>query len=146
MSRSLSMLCALFLFLNVQGAFAQDTVRATVDKTQAKTGEIFTYTVAIEGELQSPQVTIPEFGPLKVAGQSSSRNYRVRNGRRRVQMEFVYNLVAYVSGEYTLDSVEVKDGQKVFRSDKVTVHVTGEPIDIEKERELEKFRGGAISL
>ncbi|MBN2483222.1 MAG: BatD family protein [Candidatus Omnitrophica bacterium] len=117
-----------------------------MNKGEAVTGEIFTYTVIVEGELHSPQVTIPEFGPLKVAGQSSSRSYRVRNGRRRVQMEFVYHLVAYEPGEYTLDGVEVKDGQKVFRSDKVTVKVTGEPIDIDKERELEKFRGGAISL
>lgn len=126
--------------------FAQNSVSAAADRNEVKTGEVFTYTIKVEGEFTSPQVKPPDFGKLKIVARRQSRNYRTHGGVRHVEAVFVYQLVAYQPGEYILDKVEVTDAGKVYSSNAVTVQVTGEPIDIEHEKELNRFRQGATSL
>ena len=111
-----------------------------------KTGEVFTYTIRIEGQFTSPRIQTSDFGKLKVVGQSQSRNYRMSGGTKQVEAVFIYQLTAYEPGEYVLPKAEVTDGKKTYSADTLTVQVTGEPVDIEHEKELYRFRQGAISL
>ncbi len=136
----------LILSFSVTVPVLAQSVGAEVDRDVVKTGEVFTYTIRIEGQFTSPRIQTPDFGKLKVVGQSQSRNYRMSGGTKQVEAVFIYQLTAYESGEYVLPKAEVTDGKKTYSADTLTVQVTGEPVDIEHEKELDRFRQGAISL
>jgi hypothetical protein len=124
--------------------FCKSPINVSVDKSKVKTGEVFTYTINIEGEFSSPQIDLPEFGNLKIVSQSQSKNYIFKSDAIIVKTTLSYKLMAYKPGTYIIDSVTIEDKGRVFKSESVTVEVRGQPLE-EKEERDELFEG-AITL
>ena len=146
MYKLISIFCGLFFCVGAYASSGKGLIEVTLDKKEVSTGEVFTYTVTIAGDLKSPRIEPPEFKPFKIFGQSSSRSYSRHGVKSQLKVVYRYQLVAYEPGEYILRGVEVKDRGTVFQAEPVTIKVTGEAIDIEKERSLRKFNEGAVTL
>ena len=134
MSKLLSVLLAAVLICGY--GFAESLVKASINKTQVKTGEHFVYRIEIEGEFVEPKIYLPDFGQLRIVSQNQTKNYIFTGERKVVKIILVYQLLADQPGSYVIDSVVVKDRTDVFKSEAITVKVTGEPLKDEMPADL----------
>lgn len=136
-------LCSLFLAANlVFGCvYSEPVLKVAVDKQKVKTGETFNYTVRIEGTFSSPKISLPEFKGLRVVSQTQTKQYSFKKNKKHVKIVMKYKLIAYYPGEYTIESVVVRDESKKFTSETITIKVVGRPIE-NREQEEDIFKEG----
>lgn len=132
-------LFSFFLFIVVwpaSPAYCEPLIKAGVDKPRNGTGEVFVYSVNIEGEFGGKDIKAPEFGDLRVVSQSkvTQRVFKGKTGEMKIKM--TYGLVAGNPGTYNIKGVVVKDKGKVFQGETITVEITGEPLREEPPNKL----------
>ena len=105
-----------------------------VDKGKVETGEIFTYEVIVQGNLESSaQLKLPEFKDLKVVSQSQSRNYSIKDRVAKTTINFTYHIFAPEPGVYTIEPVTLKSGENKYQSRAIPIKARGKPLEEKKK-------------
>lgn len=116
-----------FLFLVFFKAYvcAEDVrVTASVNKRSAQVGEEIRLNIRVEGQnmnLQAPRLPKMESFDTYYTGRASHITFI--NGVSTSNIEFSYTLVPQKAGRFTLNSVEVQVGSKVFPTEPIILEV-----------------------
>ncbi|MCK9615132.1 MAG: BatD family protein [Candidatus Omnitrophica bacterium] len=119
----------ILIFLST-AAYAQtpSIIEASVNKHKITTGEIFTYTLKIEGEFLSPKLTIPKFDNFTIASQGQQRQYTSKGNRTTLTIKITYHLFAPNPGSFTIEGANVADKNKRIEAKPIAIEVTGKPL------------------
>ncbi|MBN2319099.1 MAG: protein BatD [Acidobacteria bacterium] len=113
--------------------WGQDTqVSATVGRDAIGVHDQLQFTVTVSGENsgEAENPRLPDFRGFKVvSGPSIGTQFQWINGRSRSSKSFTYILVPEKEGQFTLDPVEVRIGDKTYKTETVQVRVTSAPPD-----------------
>jgi hypothetical protein len=110
-------------------ASTDNAIEAKVSKSAVSTGEIFTYTLKIEGQFHSPKIALPEFENFTIASQSQQRQYTSKNGGTNLTLQATYNLFATNAGNFTIKGASLIDEGKRIETQPITIEVTGKPLE-----------------
>ena len=132
-----AVLCVFFLGLSL----GKETIVVKSDKKVVKTGEIFTYTVKIEGLFSNPSLIMPKFKDFKIISQSHSKNYSFGGGQTKTIINLTYLLFAHKPGVFVITPVILEDGDKKYESKPLTIKVKGKPLE-EKKKILPYIQSG----
>lgn len=113
-----------------------------VNKRKVETGEIFTYEIIVQGNLESSaQLKLPEFKNFKVVSQSQSRNYSTKGGVAKTTINFSYHIFAPNPGVYTIEPAILESGENKYPSRAITIKARGKPLE-EKRKILPYIEKG----
>lgn len=129
MCRLYKYLLIVIIFLS-QNAHAQTPgiIEASADKREVATGEIFTYTLKIEGEFLSPKLTIPKLVDFTIVSQNQQRQYTSKGIGTALMIKITYNLFASNPGNFTIEGASVTNKGKKLEAQPIAIEVTGEPL------------------
>ena len=131
----------IILLITLCGYTSSGPLVVDVDKTKLETGEVFTYSIAVNGEFsEDARITPPDFSPFKIVTQNQSRNYSFHEGKMSFSVTFVYRLIAPEPGTFTIAETVLKDNGKEIKSATFTITVEGRPLK-EKEKVLPYING-----
>lgn len=125
MLRLFSLFLSAVIFFSLPCYAEDNKVTATVDKQSVRTGEVFTYRVEVTGLFKSPKITLPEFKNFRVVSQSQSKSYSFHEGKTKLLIKLIVNLLAINPGVFAIGAVTVKDNGDVIESAPINVEVTG---------------------
>jgi len=131
----LCLLCS-SLYLNPASplGIGEKVIEVKIDKKKVETGEIFTYEIIVQGNLEaSAQLRLPEFKDLKVVSQSQSRNYSIKGGLAKTTINFTYHIFAPNPGVFTIEPATLESGENKYQSRAVTVRAKGKPLEEKKK-------------
>ena len=129
MSKLLKLTLIMLCFSSIGFSPGQKIIDVKVDKKQVETGEIFTYEITVQGNLESPaQLKLPEFKGLKVVSRSQSRNYSLKAGVTKTTINFTYLIFAPEPGVYTIEPAIVEKGERKYQSRAITIKARGKPL------------------
>jgi hypothetical protein len=124
----LVLLISLFVIPNALG---QDTrVTATVDADTVGVQDQFQLSITISGrdsgDAENPR--LPDMQDFKiVAGPSIGTQFQWINGRSSSSKSFTYVLIPKREGQFTIDAVEVRVGDRVYKTQPIQIRVTSAP-------------------
>ena len=134
---SRTLLLIMFCFFALGFGNNQKAIEVEVDKTSVETGEVFTYTIKIEGIFHKPNLDLPDFENFKIVSQSQSKNYRQeKEGLKRI-IVLKYFLFAPAAGSFTIDPSVLEDGDRKFKSKSITIKAKGKPL--EEKRKIQPY-------
>ncbi len=134
MLKSTRTILAVTLLIVFCGYTSSGPLVAEIDKTELETGEIFTYSVTVNGEFsENAQITPPDFEPFEIVTQNQARNYSFREGKMSFSVTLVYRLIATKPGTFTIGETVLKDNDKEIKSATFTVTVEGRPLEEKKK-------------
>jgi hypothetical protein len=120
-----------FLFFLTPLAFAQNEIKAEVNKTKLTTDEVLTYTLIISSdEKKIPQPQLPDFKGLSIISQAQSSQMSLANGKMKVSLVYAYGLAAPEPGKFEIKPSSIKIGGKTYSTDSFKIEVSkgeGEP-------------------
>jgi len=120
-------------FILTWGASYDNPIIIKVDKNTVKTGEIFKYEVMIRREFVSSKLALPKFKNFKIISQTQSKSYSFSGNETEVEIKFIYLLLAEEPGLFKIEPVIIKDDNKEYRSEEITIEVNGESLkDLQK--------------
>ena len=124
-------------FLFTGETFSEETtiVEAKASKTKVGTGEIFAYTIRVEGEFVSPKIKLPEFKNFIIASRSEQRKYTAKDKGMRFEEKLTLNLLCPKPGVFTIEGFSVEDNGKKLTANSVKIEATGKPLE-EKTKPL----------
>jgi tetratricopeptide (TPR) repeat protein len=128
--RILSLLILVGL-LGVVCSWGQDVqVTASVGSDTVGIQDQFQFAVTVSGK-DSGDAENPRLSRLQgfkvVSGPNTSTQFQWINGKSSSSKSFVYILIPEKEGQFTIDSVEVQVGGKIFKTQPVQVRVTSAP-------------------
>ena len=130
--RDLFPLFILGCFLSVSYAWGQDTqVTASVGSDTVGVQDQFRFTITVSGK-DSDSAEAPRISDLQnfeiVAGPNVSSQFQWINGRASSSKSFIYILIPEKEGQFTIDSVEVRVGDAVYKTQPLQIRVTSAPV------------------
>ncbi len=138
-------LASILLFLISANAWAQDTqVTASVGSDTVGVQDQFQLTITVSGR-DSGDAENPRFSRLQgfkiVSGPNISTQFQWINGRSSSSKSFIYILIPEKEGQFTIDPVEVRVGEKVYRTQQLQVRVTSAPRNppVQPQRRISPF-------
>ena len=139
-------LCLFSSSLSLNKAFplgiGEKVIDVKVNKKKVETGEIFTYEIIVQGNLESSaQLKLPEFKDLRVVSQSQSRNYSTKSGLAKTTINFTYHIFAPNPGVFTIESATLESGENKYQSQAIVIKATGKPLE-EKKKILPYIKKG----
>ena len=110
---------------------AQETrVTASVDSDSVGVQDQFEFSITVSGK-DSGDAEAPRMQSLRnfrvVSGPSVSTQFQWVNGRTSSSKSFTYILIPEKEGQFTVDPVEVRVGDKVYKTQPLQVRVTSAP-------------------
>jgi hypothetical protein len=123
---------ALGFFLLIGGyAWGQDTqVTASVGSDSVGVQDQFQLSITVSGK-DSGDAEAPRIQSIKnfrvVSGPSVSSQYQWINGRTSSSKSFIYLLLPEKEGQFAIDPVEVRIGDKTYRTQPLQIRVTSAP-------------------
>ena len=125
---------SIILMVALCGYTSSGPLVVEVDKTKLETGEVFTYSIAVNGEFsENAEITPPDFTPFEIITQNQSRNYSFRDGKMSFSVTWVYRLIAPESGTFTISETVLKDNDQELKSASFTITVEGRPLKEKKK-------------
>ena len=121
------LIAVIFLSQNIY-AQTPGIIEASVDKRKVATGEIFTYTLKVEGEFISPKITIPKFNDFTIASQNQERQYTSKGSSTALTVKITYHLFALNPGSFTIEGASVKDKERELKAKTIVIEATGRAI------------------
>jgi hypothetical protein len=112
-------------------------IEAKVSKDRVTTGEVFTYTVKIEGEFFSPKLMLPEFKNFIIVSQNQAQNYSLKGNRTIMEFVLIYGLIAPKPGVFTIERLVLEDRGRRLETKAVRIEVTGRPL--EDKRKIQPY-------
>ncbi len=123
-----NLISAFLAVMTVLPAHAQDVqVTAAVGSDVVGVDDQFQLTITVSGrdsgDAENPR--IPHLNGLKiVGGPSISTQFQWINGRTSNSRSFIYILLPEKEGQFTIDPVEVRVGNKVYKTEPISIRVT----------------------
>ena len=124
--------------------FAPSPLQATLSNTTVPTGTPFTYTLTIEGSFQAPMLTLPDFKHLKVVHHQQSRSYLVRKKKNILKTSIVFSLFSERPGTVILEPAVLRDGKRTYKTKRLVVKITGEPLP--EQRKITPYIASGTSI
>lgn len=116
-------------FFSLGLSLGEKIIEVKVDKKKVETGEIFTYEITVQGNLEaSAQLKLPEFKDFRVVSRSHSRNYSIKSGLAKTTLNFTYHIFAPNPGIYVLEPVTLESEENKYQSRAITIKVRGKPL------------------
>ena len=132
---------SIILLIVLCGYTSSGPLIAKVDKTELETGEVFTYSLTIDGEFsEDAQIKLPDFAPFEIITKNQSRNYSFKEGKMSFTVTLAYRLVATEPGTFAIAETVLKDNGQEIKSATFTITVEGRPLK-EKEKVLPYING-----
>lgn len=129
-SRGIIILVSVFFF----GFLGKDDfIEVKTDKSVVETGEIFIYEVKVDGDFTSPEIILPEFKNFKIVSQNQSKSYSIKENKMHLVLNLTYYLFAANPGIFSIEEVVIKDEEKEFKGETVSIEVTGFPLEKKKK-------------
>lgn len=126
MKRTLGTLSALLLLCTVTTiAHAQVEIDARISRSQLSVGETTTLDVVVRGatgDVQQPQFAVPP--GVEILGSSRAQNFSWINGRSSSETAFRFEIGPMVAGTHRIGPIEVRVGDRTFRSRALTLRVS----------------------
>ncbi|UCC94814.1 MAG: BatD family protein [Candidatus Omnitrophota bacterium] len=116
-------------------------IEARVDKQAVETGEVFIYSLKIEGDFAGSKLTLPKFEGLKIASQQQSKNYSLETDTVKLTLNLIYHLFAPQPGMFTIEPAVIERDGREYKSKRFTIEVSGRPLE-EKKKILPYIQGG----
>jgi hypothetical protein len=135
------------ILLSGSVVFAQSaapTIEAKVNKDKVKTGEIFVYSLKIEGSFKNPKLSLPDFKDFQIVTQNQVQNYITEAGRVKTILSLEYRLAIPKPGKFKINAATINDSGRIFKSKIQEIEVTGEPIH--KRKELPSYLNNSIDI
>ena len=137
------LIAVIFLSQNIY-AQTPGIIEASVDKRKVATGEIFTYTLKVEGDFISPKLTIPKFNDFTIVSQNQERQYTSKGSSTALTVKITYHLFALNPGSFTIEAASVKDKEKELKTQTIVIEAAGEAI---KEKvKVAPYTGKGVDL
>jgi len=111
----------------------ENSVTAEAGKRTVKTGEVFSYTIKIEGEFEQPRIILPELKNFRIVSQSKSKRHSFKDKTETSAVKLIYFLFAPEPGAFTITPAVVEDNGKEFKSKSVTIQVKGAVLKEDKK-------------
>lgn len=130
MHLKISIFSFLIVILLSTVAYAQTpgTIKASVDKNAVATGEIFVYTLKIEGGFLSPKLTMPKLDNFKIASQNQERQYVSKGHSTALVIKITCHLFAADPGSFTIEGASLTDKDKKIEAKPIIIKVTGKSL------------------
>jgi len=122
-----------FCFSSLGLFWGDNPISVEVNKREIKTGEVFSYTIKIEGIFQKPNLNLPDFKNFNVVSQSQSKSYRQKKEGLMQTYVLKYFLFAPEAGQFTIKPAVLEDGDKTYKSKSITIKVKGKPLKEKKK-------------
>lgn len=121
-------------FLSTGLSLGEKIIEAKVGAKSVETGEIFTYEIAVNGELDlSAQLQLPDFGGLSIVSESQYRDYSLDANTEKTTLTFIYYIFASEPGVYTIGPAILENDGIQYQSRSITIKAGGKPLE-EKNR------------
>ena len=104
-------------------------IKVTVDRRSLTTGERITYTLTVTGEFDNPQVDVPKFIDFAIISHNQSQGYSYVNGKGKINFNLTYELMPVKPGVFTINGATLKTRNSEFKTDSITITVTGKPLE-----------------
>ncbi len=128
--RQLFFFAALFaasFFCAIDGFAEESQFSASVDKQSVRVNEevhLNVRIVGVRGSLQAPRLPSLESFEIFYSGRSS--RFSFINGRSESMTEFNYVLIPRSAGQYVLQPIEIRVGDKSYHTNQVEINVEGD--------------------
>ncbi|MCM8757722.1 MAG: BatD family protein [Candidatus Omnitrophica bacterium] len=125
MKKILYILLIIFLLEGI--TFADTDLEAEVDKNKLTLDDTLTYKVRIiSSENRTLLPKFPPFKNFKVISQKQASTFSFQDGQLKLKIEYVFLLKPLKEGIFEIESVELKVGNKVYRSKDFEIEVIGD--------------------
>lgn len=126
-------LITIVCFFSLGFSLSSGPIEVEVDKNKIETGEIFAYTIKIEGIFHKPHLTLPNFDDFKFVSQSQSKSIRQEKDRIKRIITLKYFFFAPKPGTFKIEPATLEDKGKKYKSKTISIKVKGKPLE-EKRR------------
>ncbi|MDD2752814.1 MAG: BatD family protein [Candidatus Omnitrophica bacterium] len=118
----LTLFISLFI---IHPAFAQDTIKAEINKNKLSTDEVLIYKLVIaSSQTQFPQAQLPKFDGFNILSQSQSTTLALENNGWKTSLIYEFILAPLTVGTLKIDPASIKIKGQTFSSDPFEVEVT----------------------
>ena len=108
----------------------EKVIEAKVSDRMVETGEIFSYELKLQGEINATCLQLPDFEGFQVLSQSQSQSYSSQGGVIKTSINLIYLLFASEPGTFTITpAILMKNGKKKYQSRAITIKVSGESLE-----------------
>jgi len=125
-------------------ASAGGKVEVVLSRKKVATGEVFSYSIKVQGEFKSPKLKLPTFEGLAVVAKNESRNYSTKAGKTQMTYTLTLHLFGPNPGTFTIVPATIEDEGKTYKSKSVTVTVEGKPL--EEKKKIQPFIKKGIAI
>jgi hypothetical protein len=151
LSKIFILILGFFIFAGFFGKDSNETkdtglhsVKIEVSKNKIETGEIFAYSITIEGEFKNPKVEIPNLDNFRIISTKKTKNFSYQKNKVKAILNITYFLLCPQPGSFTIKPVKVTEKNKTYESNSVDIIVKGEPLD--KKEQLQPYIESGISI
>ena len=138
MSKSFRIILIIIVcFFSLGFSLNSGTIEVEVDKNKVETGEVFTYTIKIEGIFRKPHLILPNFDDFKFVSQSQSKSIRQEKGEVKKVIILKYFLFASEPGSFKIEPATLEDNGKKYKSKTISIKVKGRPL--EEKRKIQPY-------
>lgn len=135
---------ASFFVMGFWWLLGSSPIEATVDKASVKTGEVFTYTITVEGSFETARLVLPDFQKVRIVSREQSREYRMADSKRQLKTVIRFSLFVPQPGVVKLRPTCLEDGKHRYKSRAVVIKVTGEPL--QEQQKISPYIEGGTQL
>lgn len=128
--RGIIILVSIF-FLGFSGK--DDSIEVKTNKSVVETGEIFIYEIKVDGNFTSPEIILPEFKNFKIVSQNQSKSYSIKENKMHLVLNLTYYLFAENPGMFSIEKTVIKDEEKEFNGEAISIEVIGHPLEKKKK-------------
>ena len=115
------------------GAYAADKpvapIAASIDKKLVEPGTHIVYTLTVIGAFDDPQVNVPEFTDFAIISHNQSQGYSYINGKGGINFNLIYEIMPLKPGVFTIKGATLKTRDTEFKTDPITITVTGKSLE-----------------
>ena len=129
MSKLFKLVLIMLCFSSLGFSLGEKVIEAKVDKKNVETGEIFTYEIVIQENLDITALKLPEFKDFKVVSQSQSQSYYAKGRVSKTIINLTYFLFAPEPGKFIIEPVTLESEKQKHQSQAIIIKVKGESLE-----------------
>ncbi|MCF7886935.1 MAG: BatD family protein [Candidatus Omnitrophica bacterium] len=145
------LILGIFIFMGFFGKDSEKTkdtgsrsVKVEVNKNKVETGEIFSYSITVEGEFENPNLQIPNLDNFRIVSTKKTKNFLYQKNKVKAQLNITYFLLCPQPGSFIIKPVKITEKNKTYKSNSVDIIAKGEPLD--KKEQLQPYIESGIEI
>ena len=117
-------------------AVADIQVSMSADKTSVIPGEQVRIVISVQGVKNAQEPVFPESDAYQVYSMGRSSRFELINGKLNTSLDFNYTVVPSKKGNIRISPVPVKVGNKILKTNPLTLHVASSDSAVESEKAI----------